>query len=171
MRLHLTKPLAHSITFLALASVLSGAGAQVLADSCSSFGINRVVSTAGYAGYAEVSPVVPGQVFTFTMTPGTATSASWRIVGQYVEEPPLPSDTVVGGGTVSSTLTYTPSPGAPFPTVWVDAIDGTATITGSCRERGAAGGAVSVPTVSEWGLLLMGMALAVATAFRLRRRN
>ena len=113
--------------------------------------------------------MVPGDVFTFTMTPGTATSASWRIVEGWPPE----ESTLASGGTVSNTLTYTVPPGGTTSStlIWVDTIDGTATITGSCRKGGAAGGAVSVPTVSEWGLLLMGMALAVATAFRLRRRN
>ena len=166
MRLSLKRQLSRSASFLALASVLSVAVAQEgPLITCATYVINEEVTTTN----GNIASVAVGDTFTFTMTPGTATSAAWRIVN---DASGSPASTLTPGGTVSSTLTYTvtvASAGAPVG-YFVDALNGTANITASSRSR-AAVSATPVPTMSEWGLLLMGMALAVATAFSLRRRQ
>ena len=146
---------------LLLALAASTAMGQAPA-TCANYSINNTVSAAGDTN-GSFPNVIPGDRFTFTMTPGTATSASWRIVGNSSGVP-----TYVPGGTVSSTLTYTvTAPASGFGIGYlVDSINGTATITASCVHE-----AVAVPTQSQWGLAIMSLALALATALTLRRRR
>lgn len=131
---------------------------------CASYSLNNIVNTAGDTD-GSYPNVVPGDRFTFTMTPVTATSASWRIVNDATGSP---GSTLVPGGSVSSSLTYTVTAPAPsFPIgYYVDSINGTATITASCTHE-----AVAVPTQSQGGLAIMGLTLALATALTLRRRR
>ena len=155
--------------FMALISVASFAGAQEgPSSSCATFALNDTISNPS-ATKGNYLAVAVGDTFTFTMTPGTASSASWRIVN---DGSGLPASTLTAGGTVSNTLTYTVTVANVGVGVgyYVDSINGTATLTASCRS-GSAINATAVPTLSEWGLLLTGAALALASAVAMRRRR
>jgi hypothetical protein len=138
--------------------------------TCAAYALDEVIGNAGDTnGYYPT--VSAGDVFTFTMapqSPGAATAASWRIVSDGSGDP---SSTLAGGGTVSSTLTYTvTAPGNMGVGFYVDSINGTARITGSCSPSGRTVAATAVPTLSEWGLILTGVMLAGIGFAALRRR-
>ena len=156
----------HKTVFTALILVASAAGAQ--SSGCAGFAFNNPVNATSVM-YGRSLAVAVGDVFTFTMTPGTASSASWRIVDNGSGSP---ASTLTAGGTVSSTLTYTVTTANPSVIVgyYIDSINGTGTLTASCR-NGSAINATAVPTLSEWGLLLTGAALALASAVAMRRRR
>lgn len=166
MRISLAKRLAHTTSFLVLASAMSMASAQEGPLSCATYVLNDEVGPTSTNG--NLPTVAEGDTFTFTMTPGTATTAAWRIVNNGSG---APASTLTPGGTVSNTLTYTvtvASAGTPVG-YYVDALNGTATITASCRS--GALNTKAVPTLSEWSLLLTSAALALVTFVALRRRK
>ncbi|GAB2485735.1 hypothetical protein GCM10027082_40880 [Comamonas humi] len=165
MRMSLQKQLSRGAAFMAFASAMSFAGAQEAPGTCASYALSQEVEPGATDG-AGVSVAV-GDTFTFTMTPGTATSASWRIVS---DGSGSPGSTLTPGGTVSGTLTYTVTAANPSAPVgyYVDSVNGTATITASCRKTVPA---TAVPSLSEWGLLLTSGLLAMASGMVLRRRR
>ncbi|TXH33312.1 MAG: IPTL-CTERM sorting domain-containing protein [Burkholderiaceae bacterium] len=135
---------------------------------CGNYALNSAVGAAGDSD-GRFFAVAAGDSFTLTLTPGTATSASWRIVS---DDSGSPTSTLVGGGTLPGSLSYTASVANPATGVgfYIDSINGTATVTGSCRNLGALT-PTGVPTLSEWGLLLSSAGLAMASLVLLRRRR
>lgn len=167
MRISLTQRLARTTSFLVLASAMSLASAQEGPPlSCATYALNEEVGPASTDGSSP--SVAVGDTFTFTMTPGTATTAAWRIVN---DSSGTPGSTLTPGGTVSNTLTYTVTVASASAPVgfFVDSIDGTGTITASCRSGALSTNAV--PTLSEWGLLLTSAVVALGTFVALRRRK
>ena len=122
--------------------------------------------------YIKASPR-PGDVYIFTMTPGTATAASWIIEGavgrEFVILPPVV--TVMTGGTLSNTLTYTGTGDEWTIHARVNSINGTATLSLRCISAEDAGPPLGIPTLSQWGLFGTGLLLTLATAFHFRPRR
>lgn len=170
MRISLQKRLVRATSFLVLASAMSLAAAQEVPISCATYALTAAVK--GTDGRTNVQVAV-GDTFSFTMAPVTATSASWRIVNDNTGSP---ASTLVSGGTLPGTLTYTVTANSTINIGYyldtLNPVDGTASIAASCRSGGAtAQNAKAVPSLSEWGLLLTSAALALGTFVALRRRK
>ena len=158
---------------LLIGAILVASSGGVIAQAgpitCATYSLNSAVSTAGNTS-GNFPAVNVGDVFTFTITAGTATAASWRIVS---DETGNPASTLVAGGTVSGSLIYTVTVAAPGGTgigFYVDSIDGTATIQASCSP-GTPVSAAPIPTLSEWGMIMLSAILGITAILRLRRRQ
>jgi hypothetical protein len=155
--------------------VAAGLAVGLATSVCTAFA-QQIPTCATYAqiGGAVDSPgdtngtfgIPPGATVTFTLAPGTATTATWNIVGDASGSP-----VYAGPGGLGTTLSYTVPPGPSLPVgYYVTAIDGTATFTASCVQ----GVPQSVPAVEPRLLaLLSGLLVLAAAVVRLgfRRRS
>lgn len=129
--------------------------------------IASISGTAGGAGDTDGIPGIffPGDTVTITATLGTATAATFRIVGNSTGIPGL-----AGPAAVPATLTYTVTGGLPAGSIgigyYIDTANGTVNITASCVNV-----PIQVPTTSNWVLAAMALLLAGSTALYLRRRR
>ena len=166
-------------TFSILTCLAIGVSANAFSQellSCATYSIDSTVASADDTN-GDYPAVVPGDVFTFQMTPegdGAATTASWRIVNDPTGDP---GSTLVPGGTVSGTLVYTVTVAEPSGTgigFYVDSIDGTARVVGSCAPAqgppAAARPAAPVPAMSTWGMGILALLLAAVGLIGLHRR-
>src|SRR5665213_1110374 len=147
---------------LLLAAIAPGAAAQQLTP-CSAYSliVDGSVDAAGENN--GTGPIFPGQTVTITLTAGTATSATWNIVGNATGVPVL-----AGPGGLGSTLTYTePVDGTLGVGYFITAINGTALITASCTQ-GVLLQAASIPTLDTRMLWLLAGLLGIFAAWRLR---
>lgn len=147
---------------LAALAFAFNAHAQV-PTSCANFSLSTPISSAPSSSGAGLS-VNAGDTFTFTLTAGTASSAAWRIVN---DGSGSPASTLTGGGILNGSLTYVaPATGMLAIGYYVDAINGTGTITASCQ----AGAPHAVPASTPMSLALGAAILALAAGLFLRRR-
>ena len=167
MKFHALSVLFTVILTMFSSSTLSQPGGEL---TCATYNLNDPVSTAGNTnGYYPELQV--GDLFTFSMTPGTATSASWRIVSDASGDP---ESTLNTGGTVSGTVQYgataSGSMGVGF---YIDSIDGTATIQASCEPAGSTTTPVAtpVPALGAFGIPLLAGILAVLGMLGFYRRR
>jgi hypothetical protein len=106
-----------------------------------------------------------GQQVTMTATLGTASAGTFRIVGD-----PAGTVTFAGPTAIPGTLGYATTGTLPAGAIGVGyfidtAVGGTVNVTASC-------GAIQVPTMSQWGLMLTSaILLALGGAALLRRRR
>ncbi|MEI2650852.1 MAG: IPTL-CTERM sorting domain-containing protein [Microthrixaceae bacterium] len=154
---------------LLISAILVVSSGGVMAQvTCANYFLNDAVNIAGDTN-GTFLPVNVGDVFTFTITAGSATAASWRIVN---DDSGAPGSTLVGGGTISGSLIYTVAVAAGGTGIgfYVDSINGTATIQGRCSP-GSPVATASIPTLSEWGMIILSVILGIATLLRLRGRQ
>ena len=131
--------------------------------SCATYSFSSPVSSAPSTSGGAVNALA-GEIYTFTLTAGTATSASWRIVS---DGSGSPASTLTGGGTLGSSLTYVVPVSGTIPIgYYVDAINGTGTMTGIC----SAAAPRSVPATTPMSLTLGAAVLALLAGVFLRRR-
>mgnify|MGYP001158019122 CR=1 FL=1 len=143
--------------------------------TCENYAFEEPVIAAGDT-FGDFPQVEAGDTFTFTLTNIDAASAQWRVVSNASGDP---DSTLVGGGVLGGTLTYTVTAAAmEFPIgVYIDAIEGgTATITASCVNIPDGGPApaqtiATVPAVSLWSLLALTLAATLGAGFVLRSRS
>lgn len=104
-----------------------------------------------------------GAVVTMTTTLGTATTGTFRIVGD-----PGGVVTLAGPATIPSTLTYVGTGTLPAGSVgvgyYIDTSNGTVNITASCAYSSE-----PVPTLSTYALFATMLLLATFAVWRLRR--
>lgn len=108
---------------------------------------------------------LPGDSVTIAATLGTATAATFRIVGE-----PAGVVTLAGPAAVPGTLSYTVTGPLLPPAIgigyYIDTANGTVNITASCVNV-----PIQVPTTSNWALAVIALLLAGSTALYLRRRR
>lgn len=146
-----------------LAAVASGAA---LAQSAACLQIPQISGTASGAGATSGIPGVfsPGERVTISATLGTATAATYRIVGE-----PAGAVTLAGPANVPGSLSYTVTGPLPPPSIgigwFLDTTNGTVNITATC----ALAPVEPVPTLSTYGLVATMLLLVAFAGWRTRR--
>jgi hypothetical protein len=129
--------------------------------------ISSLSGTAPGAGSTNgvVGVFAPGDTVTITATLGTATAATFRIVGNSTGSPGL-----AGPAAVPATLTYTVTGPLPAGSIgigyFIDTADGSVVIAASCVNV-----PIVIPTTSNGVLAAIALLLAASTALYLRRRR
>jgi hypothetical protein len=140
------------------------AASSALAQSACA-AISSISGVAAGAGATNGIPgtFLPGDTVQIAATFGTADAATFRIVGNSTGSP-----TLAGPIAVPGTLSYSVTGPLPAGSIgigyFIDTANGTVNIAASCTN------ATSVPTLAEWNVVLLALALLTAGWAVIRRR-